>query len=162
LDFTEVIARVDEDTKILETLKARQIDLRTVSKIENMMVRDLLIVTYTSYQRNVVNAVLNKVKHHASNYQAIVNLVQRKIERTNIGIETLSNLLGLMMPLYKSNFALALADKEGAASYTNIIEGRINVAHEQGNNLQIGSISEIREAHGHAKRLLDSFESCMW
>jgi hypothetical protein len=110
----------------------------------------------------VVEVVLKKVKRHSDNHEAIVNFVRRKIEETNIDTFALKKLLKQLLPSYASNLEFALKDRETTSAYMNIITGRIDVAHHQGNNLQIGSLVEIAEAHVHAQRLLQSFESCMY
>ncbi len=162
MPFSDVKDRLDEDNQVLDALKKSKVDLLTISKLENMMVRDLLIVMYTAYQELIVEAVLKKVKRHSNNHEAIVNFVRRKIEETNIDTFALKKLLMQLLPSYASNFEIALEDRETTSAYMNIITGRINVAHYQGNNLQIASLVEIEEAHNLAQRLLQSFENCMY
>ncbi len=144
----------------MDTLRSKT-DLRTLSKIETIMVRDMLVLMYTCYQDYIIDSMIEKVKFH-SDHEAIAHFVRKKIEHTNIEIKHLSFQLGELLPQYKANFKPDSLPAESTSAYTNIVLGRINVAHDQGNNLQIRSLIEVEEAHDNAKLVLESFRSCMW
>jgi hypothetical protein len=161
LSFSEVTSRLGEHSKIMDVLRRSQLDLLTMGKIENTMVKDMLIVTYTAYQKYVIEAVLQKVDRH-SDHPSLVNFVREKIKKTNIDIDTLANILGMLDPRYASNFELTRQDEDITTAYTNIVVGRHNVAHGQGDNLQFGSLTDVEAAHNQAKHLLESFRNCMF
>lgn len=162
MDFSDVLSKLAEHDSDLAKLKQGKADLLTLGKVEKLMVRDMLIFMYTSYQREVINAVLKKARRHSNNHEAIVNFVSKRIQKTHIDTESLSSLLGLLLPKYAAKFNIALQDNKSTTAYNNIINGRINVAHRQGDNVQIGSLAEVRTSHQQAERLLASFESSMW
>jgi len=164
MSFAEITSRLTEHKVVLEALRRWQVDFVTIGKIENMMVRDVLIVAYTTYQRYVVAAVLQKADRH-SNHPSLVNFFREKIEKTNIDLDTLTSVLRMMQPQYASNFGLIRKNMVNLAiitAYTNIVEERHLVAHEQGDGVQFGSLDEIEQAHNQAKHLLESFASCMF
>lgn len=144
------------------TLRRSGMDLLSISKLESMMVRDLLVLMYTCYQDYIIEAIMEKVKYHSNNHKAIVHFIVNRIDHTNIETKHLSKLLGQLLPDYSSNFKPESLPPECAAAYKNIVLGRINVAHDQANNLQIRSLEEVEEAHTNAKQVLEMFRTCMW
>ncbi|MDG6922591.1 MAG: hypothetical protein JRN67_04770 [Nitrososphaerota archaeon] len=133
-----------------------------IKKIENLMVRDALVYLFTEYQENVRNAVITRVKHQSDNNRDIVSFVQSRIRKTRMMINELQGLLGTFNPAYASKFAQQLTSEEEKYRYSSIILGRLNVAHDQGNNLKIESLRELKVAHEHAQRLLLKFEGSLW
>ena len=162
MDFGLITERLTEDEALIERLKQKGVDTLTLTKIEHVMVRDILVLMVTCYQDNVKEAVMTKVKRHSNDHPDIISFISAKIRKTNLDIRDLKTLLASFNKSYAEEFKSQLTNEEETRVYGNILEGRLNVAHDQGNNLQVGSLAEARTAHEHAKNLLTKFEASMW
>ena len=162
MNFAEIIKHLDEDEAIITNLKNHGVDIFIIKKIENALVRDMLVFVYTSYHKNVQDTVMIKVKHCSNKNQEIVRFVMSRIKKMDIKIDGLRNILETFNPKYAQKFKSQLNNKAENDLYSTILTDRIKAAHEQGNNLQIASLSEIRNAHEQAQHVLEKFESCMW
>ncbi len=162
MDFQEVDKRLSENKELLGRLKDKGVNDLDIKKVENVIVRDMLVFMYTSYQDNVRDAIIVRVKRHSNNSKEIVSFVRLRTKKINLKVDDLEKLLELFNRAYSSKFKQLCSSDEEVKLYSNIIEGRINVAHYQGNNLQIGSLNEVETAHDRARHLLEKFESSMW
>ena len=162
MDFSLITDRLAEDESLIERLKAKNVDTLTLTKVEHVMVRDILVLMVTCYQDNVKDAVMTKVRRQSNNHPDIVAFNSSKIRKTNLEIKDLKSLLRAFNESYAAEFKRQLTNEEETRVYGNILEGRLNVAHDQGNNIQIVSLAEAHSAHEHAKNLLNKFEASMW
>lgn len=162
MDFAEVITRLNEEDAVIANLRTKGVDIFTITKIENALIRDTIIFIQTSYQEKVISAVLTKIKYHSNNNTEVINFVMARTKKVNIKIDGLRNILNNFSPAYAANFTRQLNNQSEINIYSSLLTDRINAAHEQGNNLQVGSLSEIRTAHEQAKQVLEKFESSMW
>lgn len=162
MDFRLFSDRLAEDNALLEKLRSQRVDTATLTKIERIMVRDILVLMVTCYQENVKDAVMVKVKRHSNNNEEISKFISKRIKKVNMKIDDLCALLSSFNNTYSDRFTRQLTSRDEKESYGSILLGRINVAHDDGTNIEIGSLYGAQLAHQHAKNLLTKFEASLW
>lgn len=162
LDFIDINNRLDQNKKVIALLEQKNIDPLIIKRLEAAMVRDTLILIHTTYQENIKGAIITKIKRLSDGNEEIVNFVKAKIKKTDIKIDSLKNFLNLLNQIYESKFDKQLDNNEEITMYSNILTARIKVAHENGNNLKIGSLKELEMTHEKGKQILVKFESSLW
>lgn len=162
MNFAEIATRLQEDEALISNLKSKNVDAFTLTKIENALVRDTLVFVYTSYQEKVKLAVINKIKYHSNNNKEIIRFVTYRTKKMDIRIAELKNMLRTINPNYYSKFESQLNSVSELNLYSSILTDRVKAAHEQGSNLEMCTITEIKNAHEQAKHILEKFEGSMW